>query len=396
MPACDRPTPNCDLWELFAGEALTTKLSTEYQLNSLQPYDLIYGQDFMLEHTQKHMLHTVDRFQPLLVMMAVDCRHYTMFNKNMNYSYRPEEWEWLQSQGAPLRMLASKIAKRQRSKGRFFLIENPRRSELWETQEIRELLEMSGVWKVTCDTGAFGMQINGKDVCKPMTFVGNMPGLDEVLSRRLTQQQRSQCTPIQGDMTRKSQAYPEELCRAILKALLDHVRLLQPQRFCHRQPGIHHALPVQQPSEDLAAWDPIYDHVDKAFQRSSKKPFLIDISSSFGKAIQDLVRIDAIKIQAVANPTTRRVPPNIDEWYTRANVLFFNDGQRAVEVEDLGDLRFPKQRFSKPVRYGIFIYGDRRKIPEAEPQPQQQEQPGPSIVPGLSTDIDFPGLPLCI
>ena len=87
----------------------------------------------------------------------------------------------------------------------FFLIENPQRSELWETQELRELLEMSGVWKVTCDTGAFGMQINGKDVCKPMTFVGNMPGLDKVLSRRLTQQQRSQCTPIQGDMTRKSQ-----------------------------------------------------------------------------------------------------------------------------------------------------------------------------------------------
>ena len=347
----------------------------------------------MLEHTQKHMLQTVDRFRPLLVMMAIDCKHYNMFNKNMNYSYRPEEWEWLQSKGAPLRMLAYKIAKRQHSKGRFFLIENPQRSELWETQEIRELLEMSGVWKVTCDTGAFGMQINGKDVCKPMTFVGNMPGLDEVLSRRLTQQQRSQCTPIQGDMTRKSQAYPEELCRTILKALLDHVRLLQPQRFCHRQPGIHHALPVQQPSEDLAAWDPIYDHVDKAFQRSSKKPFLIDISSSFGKAIQDLVRIDAIKIQAVANPTTRRVPPNIDEWYTRANVLFFNDGQRAVEVEDLGDLRFPKQRFSKPVRYGIFIYGDRRKIPEAEPQPQRQEQPGPSVVPGLSTDIDFPGLP---
>ena len=89
----------------------------------------------MLEHTQKHMLQTVDRFRPLLVMMAIDCKHYNMFNKNMNYSYRPEEWEWLQSKGAPLRMLAYKIAKRQHSKGRFFLIENPQRSELWETQE---------------------------------------------------------------------------------------------------------------------------------------------------------------------------------------------------------------------------------------------------------------------
>ena len=135
----------------------------------------------------------------------------------------------------------------------------------------------------------------------------------------------------------------------------------------------------------------MYDHVEKAFQRSSKKLLLIDGSSSFGKAIQDLVRIDAIKIQAVANPTTRRVPPNIDEWYTRANVLFFNEGRRAVEVEDLGDLRFPKQRFSKPVRYGIFVYGERRKIPEAGPQPQEREQPGP-VVPGLSTNIDFPGL----
>ena len=75
----ERPTPNCDLWELFAGKALASQLSREYQLNSLQPYDLVYGQDFLEDSMQRHVLQVVGRFRPLLTMMGVDCKHYNLF-----------------------------------------------------------------------------------------------------------------------------------------------------------------------------------------------------------------------------------------------------------------------------------------------------------------------------
>ena len=67
-----------------------------------------------------------------------------------------------------------------------------------------------------------------------------------------------------------------------------------------------------------------------------------------------------------------------------------NDDTRAVEVEDLGELQYPRQRFDRPVRYAVFAYGHRRDLPEqAETSPSTAT---PTMVPNLPTDIDFPGL----
>ena len=373
-PTSSRPSPSVDLWELFAGEALSTKLAPEYDLDVLQPYDLIYGQDFMKEEVQNSIFKTLRRFRPLLTLMGLDCRHYNLFQ--------------LQQGDAPLRQMAASVAEEQLKNNRYFLM----RSEVWETPEMERLKQLPGVWTVTCDSGVFGLMVHGHHVAKPITFIGNIPGLDEQLSRRLLPEQRQQCTPIQGKLTRASQAYPEELCRTILEALRRVARELQPQRFCTRQRGVHQALPVQQPTTDLAAWDSVYQHLDAAFSQSSKRPFLIATNSEMGKYIQSLFRIDAIKIQAVASPTTRRIPSNVDEWSTRACCLFFADDDRKVEVEDLDNVRFPKQKFHKTVRYAVFAYGARRELPATSEQQQpEQTEPGPAIVPGLPTDIDFPG-----
>ncbi|CAL1128378.1 unnamed protein product [Cladocopium goreaui] len=355
-------------------EALSTKLAPEYDLDVLQPYDLIYGQDFTKEEVQNNIFKTLRRFRPLLTLMGLDCRHYNLFQ--------------LQQGDAPLRQMAASVAEEQLKNNRYFLM----RSEVWETPEMERLIQLPGVWTVTCDSGVFGLMVHGHHVAKPITFIGNIPGLDEQLSRRLLPEQRQQCTPIQGKLTRASQAYPEELCRTILEALRRVARELQPQRFCTRQRGVHQALPVQQPTTDLAAWDSVYQHLDAAFSQSSKRPFLIATNSEMGKYIQSLFRIDAIKIQAVASPTTRRIPSNVDEWSTRACCLFFADDDRKVEVEDLDNVRFPKQKFHKTVRYAVFAYGARRELPATSEQQQpEQTEPGPAIVPGLPTDIDFPG-----
>lgn len=75
---------------------------------------------------------------------------------------------------------------------------------------------------------------------------------------------------------------------------------------------------------------------------------------------------------------------------TRAAFLVFNDDTRAVEVEDLGDLQYPRQRFDRPVRYAVFAYGHRRDLPQ---QPETSSPATtPTMVPSLPTDIDFPGL----
>ena len=380
-----RPPPAADLWELFAGRALCSQLAHEYDLVAIQPFDLIYGQDFKKKATRTTALKTLDTLRPLLVMLEIDCRHYTIFNKNLNYSHRPLEWQQLQEEDHPLLTFTITIAKKQVDAGRFFFVENPERSELWSKPEVKKLANMSGVFSFVMDSGCFGAEIDGDMIAKPFRILTNFTGLDEILQHRLTAEQRQACTPIQGALTRRSQEYPEMMCRSILLHLREFASRLQPTRFCY----INEVLPVQTPTEDLSQWDEIVLEVNKSFENTSRRPYYIVTSSDIGAKIQDLFRLDANKIQAVMAPTTRRVPSNIEDYSTRAAFLLFNDDSRSVEMEDLTELRFPKQRFSKPVRLAIFAYGFRRGLPEPV-SPEQSK--APTMVPNLPTDIDFPGL----
>ena len=110
-----------------------------------------------------------------------------------------------------------------------------------------------------------------------------------------------------------------------------------------------------------------------------------------GKMIQDLLRLNATRIQVVSTPTTRRLPIHFFDYVVRATFILYNDDSRAVEVEKLDEMQFPRQRFTKPVRIGIFVCGHPRPEPGLE-QHDEQHQHAPAIMPGLPTDIDFPGV----
>ncbi len=90
------------------------------------------------------------------------------------------------------------------------------------------MASLQGVYAFDLDAGAFGAEIDGNPVIKTFRIMTNFPGLDEVLQRRLSQQQRALCTPIQGSATRRSQEYPEEMCREILLHLKQRVAQMQP------------------------------------------------------------------------------------------------------------------------------------------------------------------------
>lgn len=376
----DRPSPSADLWELFAGRALCTEMAAQCGLVALQPWDLIYGQDLMESSTRHEAFKVIKKFRPHLLMMGLECRHYTRFNRNLNYSHRLDEWYHLQQEDRPLLDLSADLAEQQHKEGRFFMLENPRNSEVWETDRLQRLLALPGVWDIVVDAGA---TIDDQPVAKAFRIVGNMPGLDDVLARRLTVDQRQQCVPIEGSMTRQSQVYPEEMCWSIVGFLRQYVQQQQPHRFC--QP--YQALPVQQPVADLSQWDHVASQLDITYDRSSRRPYEVGLDTDMGKNIQNLLRMDASKIQVVSNPTTRRFPPLTDSFPpTRAAFLMFSDGTRTVEMEDMEEVQFPRQRFSKAVRIGVFVFGQRRRLPPEE------SVTTPHVVPHMTTDIDFPGL----
>lgn len=88
-------------------------------------------------------------------------------------------------------------------------------------------------------------------------------------------------------------------------------------------------------------------------------------------------------------PTTRRLPSAVLlEMTHRACVLQFTDGARALELEHLPALQFPKQRFEKPVQFAIFMYGTMREVQ----QPAGYSEDPLIPLRDLPTDITFPGL----
>lgn len=85
----------------------------------------------------------------------------------------------------------------------------------------------------------------------------------------------------------------------------------------------------------------------------------------------------------------KKIPPNVDEYYTRAALLQYADGTRAVEIEDLGEIEFPKMKFSKAVRVAVFGYGHRLETPDPKQNELKEDRP---VIPGMSADISFPNV----
>ena len=385
-----RPSPCIDVFELFAGSSKLSAMAPKHGLNSLQPSDLIFGDDYRCPKTRARIMQQTKKFRPWLMPMGVDCRFWNQFNINLNYNTpeRKEILASLQQSEQCLPDFAVQVAYEQMFHGRFFLIENPQNSTLWSLPKVQKLVNEPTVWSVVLDSGAWGGEVDGMMIKKPMKFVGNLPGLDEVLHRRLTPMQKTYCTPIEGSMTKKSQEYPDALCHAILSSLKAWIHEKEPQRFAH-----YNAFPVAVPSSDLSQWDKIVDQAVNTFERTSKRPYNVDPTSSLGQEISNLLRMDTSRIQVVYTPTTRRLPTSmLLEITHRAALLQYNDGTRNLEVEHLSEIQFPKQRFSKGVQIAIFAYGIMRNEPEPVRQNADSE-----VLPlaDLPTDITFPGAINC-
>ena len=386
-----RPPPCIDVLEIFSGASKFTLRCKKFGLNALEPIDIEHGDlhDLKDEKVRNNLKQAIKRFKPWLVILGVDCRFWNQFNINLNYSQRPELLQSLQSEERPLVQFACEIADLQYNHNRYFLLENPQRSQLWNLKEVTELSQRPDVWIQYLDTGAFGAQVNGQDIIKTMGFLGNIPGLQDVIGRRLNQEERSQRLPIEGVLTRPSQEYPDELVDTILSFVKKIIHRREPHRF-----ALHHVLPVAHPVADLTEWDEVVQHVSKTFERANKRPFNIDPSSDLGKKICDLARLNAVRIQCAYTPTTRRIPTALafdNEVTCRAALLQYVNGRRALEVDNIVDLQLPKQRFDTPVEVAIFMYGTMRDEPSARPKATDDDAKLPLA--DMPTDITFPGLP---
>ncbi|CAK9092423.1 UbiA prenyltransferase domain-containing protein 1, partial [Durusdinium trenchii] len=355
--------------------------------------DLNFGQDFKHPQTRQMIIGMVKKFRPWKLIMGISCVLWNLFNENLNYP-SPERQALLQrlrEEEYVLVEFAAQLAWLQMEEGRLFLIENPVKSRLWSLPCIEALMSHYGVWTSTTDAGAWGAEIDDKPVIKGLRFIGNQPGLDHVLNKRLTPAQREYCTTIQGKMTKASQVYPDHLVCAVLTELRAWVHQFEPYRFA--LPQMVYAVVPAQPVADLTLWQPVVEEVERRWQNTTRRPFYIEPTEPLGHQIHQLTRMDLCRIQAVSKPTMRRLLMDANYDYShRAAFLEYNDSSRSFECEDLASIQFPKQKFAKPVRLAIFCYGTVPNV-DAPKQPDDDEDNPRLPLPELPTDITFPGLP---
>ena len=221
-----------DVFELFAGSAKATLFAKKYGLNALEPYELADVKDLCDKKVESFVLDALRRMRPLLLLIGFPCTEFCIMNENCNYALRPEELELRRALMRPALKWVCKLCQEQAASGRYYILENPLRSRLWQEACVKELYKVDNTEFVNCDGGAFGaVDLDGFPIIKTYGFLLNCPKIARALDRRLSPQERQVCKPLEGANVTASQVYPDDLVHAILRALRKTAQLLSPGRF---------------------------------------------------------------------------------------------------------------------------------------------------------------------
>lgn len=375
-----------DIFEIFSGTAKPTEMAGKFGLKALQPMDKDDGYDLGCNKTRKLVEQGQREFQPLLMLIGFPCPFWNILNENANYHYRLDELYDLRDEERPVLEWTVGRCKQQMRHGDLYLLENPIRSRLWEEPAVQQLQDNPDNKVVILDAGAFGAtDRQGHPIIKTFKIYTNSNEIAKELDRRLSPEEKKLCKPLEGQNVTNSQEYPDEMVKAILRGLKREARA----RNCLRFERIHSVF-YAQPSDDQDAWREVLDLVKKTFGSSTTRSTNLKKGTDLYNKIERLLPWEINRIQIASRPLLRRVPMDIGYTHRGAAVLY-NDESIELESEDLATIEFPKQKFPKPVVAAIFFFG---YADDDQPKKEKDDkQFGPEgLVPGLRTDITFPGL----
>ncbi|CAL1138518.1 unnamed protein product [Cladocopium goreaui] len=359
-----------DLMEIFAGRGRVSELAPRFGLRAVQPIDMKYGHNLHAPEVRDMVLRAVYNLKPLLLMIEWPCKQ-------------------LRDEDRPLVRFGVELCRLQDEGRRLYLGENPLRSRIWDEPEVQSLRDDPDCLQVECEAGAYGAEDSeGFPIVKPHRWITNSESIAARLGEKMTYEQKMYTKPIEGKETKKSGEYCDGLALAILSGLREEASIRNPGRFS-RKVASNQAF-YQKIGSDPATWNNIMAEIEGRFTSINKKPFYISLNDPIMKSIRTVVPWNLKRIQAAWCPTTRRMPTDFPYTH-RACVMVTNDDEIMIEDEDMTSVAYPKQRFQKPVRIGLFIYGDAPE--DQDDQPVIRSGSGPpskeDLVPDLSTEIWF-------
>ena len=361
-----------DLLEIFSGSARLTTTACRYGLNALQPFDLREGIDLSTPEGRELTLHAVRHHRPLLLHVAWPCKLWSLFNENMNWSHRLADLEVLREEERVLVKFTADLCKEQHAHGRLFLGENVLRSRLWQEPIIEDLARETDADFSTCDAGAYGAEsMDGFPVIKPHRWISNSPVILSELKKHLTPEQKHYTKPVEGADTQRSGEYCQGLVNAILRGLHREAKQRNPARF-HKVKEVYYVRPLQDPRR----WKALLDQLDRRFDNTRTRTFDLNKTDPVYEELCALVPWTIEKVQVSLTPAARRWPGFKIPFTHRGAGLKMADGRVIIESEDMSAVNYPQQRFSQPVRLGVFFFG---AAPDEDEATASSSMPAPSL-----------------
>ena len=218
------------IFEPWGGSFPVTRMATkEFGWSCSQPLDLLDGYDLLTRGGQKLLWDTLEHHRPFLVVIAFDCRIWSLLT-NLSPD---QDWEKLRRTiGERTLDLVVAICIFQEKNGRYYLVENPKGSRAWVyRQKLQKLLEEHRGKFVVGDQCAFGKkdEESGLPIQKGTGWLSNNEMVLNAVGRRCScphgAHQQVIGSNAFGLRSRQAAEYPEPLCRAICRSVLQTMKL---------------------------------------------------------------------------------------------------------------------------------------------------------------------------
>ena len=159
--------------EIFAGSARMTSACQKAGITVGPNIDLLTGYDLLLPRGQEDTWEVVLQGEPEVIFMAPPCTCWSSLS-----NVRPEA-DRLERRRLALPMVSfcADVASYQHERNKYFLIENPETSQMWNTESMTALSQMNGVRRTTIHMCAYGLvdPATGCAMKKPISLLHNIP-----------------------------------------------------------------------------------------------------------------------------------------------------------------------------------------------------------------------------
>ena len=309
--------------------------------------------------------------RPLVLIQQIHCTPWLVMNENMNYSRRPEKMQEIRALERPTLEAAMEWCVQQHSEGRYYIIESPVPSRLWEQECVVKTLEKTGAHTSDCHSGAYGgRDSQGNPIIKSFRFASNNKVLIEMLGQKLTQEQKQLCKPLEGKEVTNSQVYPEGLVTAILKGVKKVAQARNPSRFQPKRVFAAYSLPV----DDQHLWGTLLDSASDMLLGTSTKNYVLQSEDQIFQMLQQLVPWQLTRVQISLQPMLKRHPTHVPCTHRGFAARYAGADRVEVITEDLADVHFPRSRFPRPVEVAIFFYGYPEETDESMGIPGEEQK----------------------